>query len=978
MRGSTLNPLKRMLALALAVALSATMLLGGVPAGHDESKSDSGVTDAPSGLVGPNVFYLRNAAYGYANQWYGARNPHYNDFTGSGGDCANFVSQCLVAGGISLWQGTDGAGYGVYPDVDRPTSYSNGTMPYCDYLHQHLTKYEPVDYYYVVEGVNDSIPASIQVGDAVIFGNATDHYKHAMLVVWVGAADIGLAAHTTDTWNASYWGVLASTSFSVVNFYHFKAAVGPTYPFVITTGTLNVRVGPGLNGMGSYYQAIGAVHTPEMYVAIGNQTDASGNVWYEFWFDERIAWCAGQMASGNVYVRDANQAEFEINVAASLNVRDGPGTSYAIAGQAFDGTRYVQKGMRNNSSTIWRSFWWGGMVKWCSSSYTFNASGIEKNLTRLNVGFYPSWMGSAYTGLKHDLLSHLAWFSVEMDAAGAISNYNSWPSGWSELVLRCRENGTKVLLTVTLFGSSSVSTFLADPAARAAGIGNLLTLTNDGNADGIMVDFEYPPSGSDANLLAFMEELDAAFYAESMTYEVHLCLMPYPWASYGFGQLPAINDHVDYYFLMGYDYFYGGSGTTGAVGALFWGNNIDAWYSIDRWINVYGADRGKFVYGVPYFGFDWPVNAAQYNVRGATTTGAGSSRTYSSAMTKLESTGASLIWDSLSVSPWFWYNETGVSRQVWFDNATSLLYKYQVVNQLDLPGMGIWALGYDGARTELWGSIDEKCGLFSLDVPSPANGSVVSGTVNMTLLPGGGVTEAWVRVPGGVWQKATYVTDIHSTHVAQYYFVWDTTMAPNGWQTVEFRLNNSYGYISYENRTYDVQNGVSYLPVPLTQGWNLVSLPLVQANSSLQSCLASIAGSYDRTQFYDSSSTINQWRQYYSGWQPALNDLSQLNHSIAFWLNVTAPSATLNVTGTLPSSTAIVLRQGWNMVGYPARNDSSYTVGQLKTATGATIVEGFNGSATYKTSVLPDSRIMKRGEGYWVYAPAPTTWMVDW
>ena len=296
MRGRSPNSVKRLLAWSLAVALSASMLLGVVPAGVNTPKQDSKPAREPDGLVGSNVFYLRNAAYGYANQWFQSRNPHYNDYTGVGGDCANFVSQCLIAGGMSLWQGTNGQGYGVYPDVDRPSESSNGTMPYCDYLHQHLTKYEPVNYYYFVSGVNATIPASIQVGDPVIFGNATDRYKHAMLVVAVGAGDLTLAAHTGDTFTASFWDVLNSSSFGVVNFYHIKDAVGPTHPFVVTTGSLNVRVGPGLAGTGSYYQAIGQVHTPEMYVAIGNQTDASGNVWYEFWFDERIAWCAGQMA----------------------------------------------------------------------------------------------------------------------------------------------------------------------------------------------------------------------------------------------------------------------------------------------------------------------------------------------------------------------------------------------------------------------------------------------------------------------------------------------------------------------------------------------------------------------------------------------------------------------------------------------------------------------------------------------------------
>jgi len=40
----------------------------------------------------------RDAAQDYALDWEGSsRNPNFKDFTGSGGDCANYVSQCLHA-----------------------------------------------------------------------------------------------------------------------------------------------------------------------------------------------------------------------------------------------------------------------------------------------------------------------------------------------------------------------------------------------------------------------------------------------------------------------------------------------------------------------------------------------------------------------------------------------------------------------------------------------------------------------------------------------------------------------------------------------------------------------------------------------------------------------------------------------------------------------------------------------------------------
>ena len=44
--------------------------------------------------------YNVQAAIDYANYWCDKRNPAYHDYSNEGGDCANFVSQCLIAGGF--------------------------------------------------------------------------------------------------------------------------------------------------------------------------------------------------------------------------------------------------------------------------------------------------------------------------------------------------------------------------------------------------------------------------------------------------------------------------------------------------------------------------------------------------------------------------------------------------------------------------------------------------------------------------------------------------------------------------------------------------------------------------------------------------------------------------------------------------------------------------------------------------------------
>ena len=45
-----------------------------------------------------NIVYDRRRAAAYAKRWAFARNPAYYDFSLLGGDCTNFVSQCVYAG----------------------------------------------------------------------------------------------------------------------------------------------------------------------------------------------------------------------------------------------------------------------------------------------------------------------------------------------------------------------------------------------------------------------------------------------------------------------------------------------------------------------------------------------------------------------------------------------------------------------------------------------------------------------------------------------------------------------------------------------------------------------------------------------------------------------------------------------------------------------------------------------------------------
>ena len=68
--------------------------------------------------------YDRGKAVAYAKRWAFSRNPDFLDFQGLGGDCSNFVSQCLFAGcGVMNYTPTYGW---YYIDSNRRTASWTG------------------------------------------------------------------------------------------------------------------------------------------------------------------------------------------------------------------------------------------------------------------------------------------------------------------------------------------------------------------------------------------------------------------------------------------------------------------------------------------------------------------------------------------------------------------------------------------------------------------------------------------------------------------------------------------------------------------------------------------------------------------------------------------------------------------------------------------------------------------------------------
>ncbi len=158
---------------------------------------------------------------------------------------------------------------------------------------------------------------------------------------------------------------------------------------------------------------------------------------------------------------------------------------------------------------------------------------------------------------------------------------------------------------------------------------------------------------------------------------------------------------------------------------------------------------------------------------------------------------------------------------------------------------------------------------------------------------------------------------------------------------------------------------------PLSSGPNLVSIPLIQDDSSVTTILQTVE--FSEVWRYDS--IVQKWMWWMAS-KPYLGELLQVSRAMGLWINVTEDS-NLTVAGIVPSITVIPLMTGWNLVAFPSFN-TSYTVGDLKFETGATEVEGFDMLALpYCLKRMMDGDNLQAGYAYWVRVDIQTIWTIQ-
>ncbi|MEA1986730.1 MAG: glycosyl hydrolase family 18 protein, partial [Candidatus Marinimicrobia bacterium] len=330
----------------------------------------------------------------------------------------------------------------------------------------------------------------------------------------------------------------------------------------------------------------------------------------------------------------------------------------------------------------------------------------QKAMSKVVFGYLPYWeRSSAPQYFQYDILTHIALFSFGASpTTGSLSNPSGWP--WTSIINEAHNNGVKVIMCVTQFDDSKIHTIITDATIKNNFFSNVKSKIETYNFDGVNIDFEgLYYDDRENNINPFMQELTDYIHTNvGSDQEISFAGPVVNWG--GHWDLVGLANACDYIFIMGYAFWGNWSSTTGPSAPLE-GGTYNIKNALTNSSNGYGSvtanNPEKLILGFPYYGNKWKTEN-QYE--GSNTEENGSSIFYTSAVDKWNTYGKK--WSSKYKVPWTAWQDGTQWYQVWCEDDSSLGLKYDFVIEKNIKGTGMWALGYDGDRDELWDKLREK------------------------------------------------------------------------------------------------------------------------------------------------------------------------------------------------------------------------------------------------------------------------------
>ncbi len=319
-------------------------------------------------------------------------------------------------------------------------------------------------------------------------------------------------------------------------------------------------------------------------------------------------------------------------------------------------------------------------------------------------GYHPFWVGDAWQSYNFELVNRVGYYAYPVDPKTGDSRGDMQQWLTTGLPAEAHLHGAKVDLVVALYGAAQVTALLDNKAAQERLIGNAIDLLY-ARGDGINLDFQDIPANRKSAFSVFVIHFFERLKLANPGYELRLTLPLLDWD--GVYEFEKYVDVVTAFVITGYDCYGARNGKPGPASVLM---SSDQWRKPDLLMSVKtyleaGLPLDKVILSLPHFGKEWRLTT---NERGATVAAIDAVRPYNYFLQPLE---GKVHFDTMSSTAYRIGTGLFVTRYYWWDDVPSLSQKYDYVKSKGLRGIGIWALGYDNGRDELWGLLSEKFGV---------------------------------------------------------------------------------------------------------------------------------------------------------------------------------------------------------------------------------------------------------------------------
>ncbi len=344
-----------------------------------------------------------------------------------------------------------------------------------------------------------------------------------------------------------------------------------------------------------------------------------------------------------------------------------------------------------------------------------NVLGLS-NQKKLVYGFLPYW--NLDKAKMQPELTHLGYFGLNISEDGTIQikdedgnlhpGYNNLTSDeFLSLTNELKQNGTRLEIVLVQFDADKIVKIANSEEAHQNLITSLDSILLAYPVRGINIDVEYVgPVDQELrdNFASLVEKISAHLNHKYENVELSIDVFATASNNEMIWDVPRIAKAVDYIVVMAYDFHRRSSDQAGPVAPLFGGKqswDTDIHQNLREYLRY--VPNEKLLLGIPFYGYEWQTESR--SPQSNTFPGTGATASYERVQKLLNNPQAKKIetgWDDKALSPYLSYIEDGEIYMIYYENPTSISFKLEYVKQLDLGGVAIWALGYEGLTRELW------------------------------------------------------------------------------------------------------------------------------------------------------------------------------------------------------------------------------------------------------------------------------------